>query len=73
MTNMSKNDSALESEFDAAMAKAGVVVPAARKAGTLAAYAEMKGMMALIRQPRTAAAEPSNIYTMVSYMKATKP
>ena len=49
------------------MAKAGAKVPAERKAGILAGYRDMKRMAALLRQPRTAADEPSNIFSLKSF------
>jgi hypothetical protein len=55
---------ALERELDLAMARAGVSVPPERKAGVVACYADLKRMTALLRQPRSAAAEPSNIYSL---------
>lgn len=66
---MTRQDDALEREFDAAMAKAGLDVPADRKAGTLAAYIDMKAMIELLRQPRTAASEPSNVYSLIPFMR----
>ena len=66
---MATHNDALEREFDAAMAKAGLNVPADRRAGTLAAYADMKHMTELLRQPRTAASEPSNVYSLIPFMR----
>lgn len=53
----------LETEFDVLMARAGVVVPEDRRAALLTGFAELRGHVALLRQPRTAAAEPSNIFS----------
>ena len=58
------DDAALEHEFDVLMAKAGAQVPADRKAGVLAGYRDLKRMAGLLRQPRTAADEPSNVYSL---------
>ncbi len=44
--------------------RAGHDVPADRMSGILAGYAELKVMLALLRQPRTAAHEPANIYSL---------
>ena len=55
---------ALEQEFDAVMARIGAVVPADRKAGTIGCCAEVRRMAALVRQPRSAAAEPANVYSL---------
>jgi hypothetical protein len=57
----------LERELDMLLAKAGADVPADRKTGILAGYREMKRMAATVRQPRTAAAEPSNIFSLKSF------
>jgi hypothetical protein len=55
---------ALEQEFDALVARIGAVVPADRKAGVLACCEELRRMAALVRQPRSAAAEPANVYSL---------
>jgi hypothetical protein len=55
---------ALEQEFDALVARIGAVVPADRKAGVIACCEELRRMTALVRQPRDAAAEPSNVYSL---------
>lgn len=52
----------LEAEFDVLMARAGIAVPEDRRAALLTGFAELRGQVALLRQPRTAAAEPSNIF-----------
>ena len=62
-----QEDAALEREFDVLMAKAGAKVPADRKAGILAGYKDMKRMALLLRQPRSEAAEPSNIYSLTGF------
>jgi hypothetical protein len=65
-----EDDKALEHEFDILMAKAGASVPVERKAGVLAGYRDMKRMTALVRQPRCAADEPSNIYSLKGFMRS---
>lgn len=71
---MSSDDAALEREFDMLMARAGATVPAERKAGVVAGYKDMKRMAALLRQPpRTAADEPSNIYSLTSFLRSQRP
>ena len=60
----------LERELDMLLAKAGADVPPDRKAGILAGYREMKRMAATVRQPRTAAAEPSNIFSLTSFARS---
>ena len=67
------DDAVLERELDALMAKTGADVPRDRKAGILAGYKEMKRMTALLRQPRSEAAEPSNIYSLVGSARSKRP
>jgi uncharacterized protein (DUF3084 family) len=62
------SDAAVEREFDMLMAKARAEVPADRKAGVIAGYKDIKRMAALLRQPRTAADEPSNIYSVAAFV-----
>ena len=57
----------LERELDMLLAKAGANVPPDLKAGLLAGYRDMKRMAAMVRQPRTAAAEPSNIFSLKDF------
>ena len=64
-----QDDAYLERELDMLMVKAGAAVPADRKAGIIAGYRDMKRMTALLRQPRTAAAEPSNIFSLESFVR----
>jgi hypothetical protein len=66
------SDAAVEQEFDVLMAKAGVVLPADRKAGAIAVYKDMKRMAALLRRPRTAADEPSNIYSLTGFARSER-
>ena len=65
-----QNDAAIEREFDMLMAKAGAKIPTDRKAGIVAGYKDMKRMTALLRQPRTAADEPSNIYNLTGFLRS---
>lgn len=64
------DEAALEREFDMLMAKAGAKVPSDRRAGVIAGYKDMKAMAALLRRPWTAADEPSNIYSLTSYLRS---
>jgi hypothetical protein len=57
----------LERELDMLLAKAGANVPSDLKAGVLDGYRDMKRMAAMVRQPRTAAAEPSNIFSLKDF------
>jgi hypothetical protein len=64
-----QDDASLERELDMLMTKAGAVVPADRKAGIVAGYRDLKRMAALLRQPRTAADETSNIFSLRSFAR----
>ena len=64
---MSNTD--LERELDMLMAKAGASVPPHLKSSILAGYPEMKRMASVVRQPRTAADEPSNVFSLTPYVK----
>jgi hypothetical protein len=66
------SDAAVEREFEVLMARAGVEVPADRKAGAIAGYKDMKRMVALLRQPRTAADEPSNVYSLTGFVRSSR-
>jgi len=57
----------LERELDMLLAKAGANVPSDLKAGVLDGYRDIKRMAAMVRQPRTAAAEPSNIFSLKDF------
>jgi hypothetical protein len=46
------------------MTRIGAVVPADRKAGIIGCCEELRRMTALVRQPRSAAAEPANVYSL---------
>ena len=62
MHNLTTSPAALEAEFDALMRRASITVPDDRRAALLAGFAELRDQVALLRQPRTAAAEPSNVF-----------
>lgn len=59
-----------EHELDVLLAKAGASVPPHLKAGILAGYRDMKVMAAQVRQPRTAAAEPSNVFSLTGFARS---
>ncbi|MEN3377843.1 MAG: hypothetical protein V7604_3198 [Hyphomicrobiales bacterium] len=59
-----------EHELDMLLAKARASVPPHLKAGILAGYRDMKVMAARVRQPRTAASEPSNVFSLKSYARS---
>ena len=52
---------ALAAEFDCLMARAGITVPAQRRATVLAAYADLRGQIALLHGRYGHEAEPSNV------------
>jgi hypothetical protein len=62
-------DAALERELDMLLAKAGATVPPERRAGIVAGYRDMKRKTALLRQPRTAADETSNVYSLLNLVR----
>jgi hypothetical protein len=45
---------ATEREFDLIMARSGIVVPEAFRAGTLASYQDLRRLASLLRSPRAA-------------------
>ncbi len=59
---MSEPTEALAAEFDALMKRAGLTIPADRRAEVLPGYAELRQQVELLRNGRSAAAEPSNIF-----------
>jgi hypothetical protein len=64
------NEDGLERELDMLLAKAGAKVPPHLKAGILSGYRDMKVMAAAVRQPRAAAAEPSNIFSLKGFARS---
>jgi hypothetical protein len=54
----------LAAEFDSMMGRAGLTVTAERRAQVLVAYTELRDQLDLLRGPRTAAAEPSNVFSL---------
>ena len=53
-----------ETEIETRFALAGIVLPAERKIGAMAGAAEILAITHWVRQPRTAAAEPSNVFRL---------
>jgi hypothetical protein len=53
---------ALEAEFDTLMARAGVLVPAALRPGALAAFADLRGQLALLHAPMAHTEEPAHVF-----------
>ena len=60
------DDAALTVEFDALAARAGLSVPEDRRALLFAGFKDLRKMLALLRQPRTAASEPASTYSLHS-------
>jgi hypothetical protein len=54
----------LAAEFDMLMRRAGLTVPQGRRAAVLAAYAEMRGQIALLHGRYAAEHEPSNVFRL---------
>ena len=55
---------ALAAEFDTFMARAGIMIPEARRPAVLAAYADIRGQMLLLRGRYSHVDEPSNIFRL---------
>jgi hypothetical protein len=70
MADLSPDDSALATEFDVLAKRAGFPVLEGRKAALLLGYKDLKRMTALMRQPRTAAAEPAGAYSILSVTRS---
>jgi hypothetical protein len=64
------DDTALALEFDVFAKRAGLEIPADRRAIVFAGFKELRHMLALLRQPRTAAAEPAGTYSILSVTRA---
>ena len=60
------DDAALALEFDVFARRAGLEIPADRRAVVFAGFKELRQMLALLRQPRDAAAEPAGTYAIQS-------
>ncbi len=59
-----KSQATLATELAFLLNHAGHDVPADRMTAILAGYRDLKTMLALLRQPRTAANEPANVYSL---------
>jgi len=59
-------DATLEAEFDTLMARAGIAVPQALRAPILAAFADLRGQMALLHAPLPHTAEPAHVFRAVA-------
>ncbi len=52
----------LQQEFDVLARRAGLTIPADRRAPLLHAFADLRHMLDVLRQPRTAVSEPAATY-----------
>jgi hypothetical protein len=59
-----RSQDALAAEFDMMMTRAGLTVPAARHAAVLAAYADLRGQMALLHGRYSHVDEPANVFRL---------
>ena len=67
---MADDNDALEREYEVLLARAGISVPPERRAGVIGGCHEMRRFAAVIRrQPLTAESEPSNTFSLESYMR----
>jgi hypothetical protein len=64
MTEIS--DEALALEFDVFARRAGLDIPTDRRPALFAGFKDLRRMLALLRQPRTAADEPAGTYSILS-------
>jgi len=60
------SQAALEAEFDTLMARAGIALPQATRAGILAAYADLRGQLALLHAPLMHTAEPAHVFRVAA-------
>ncbi len=58
-----------EREFDFMMTRCGHDVPADLRPGALAVYLELTRMATLLRQPRAAESEPSNVFNLQALLR----
>jgi hypothetical protein len=65
MTEM-PDEAALALEFDVLAKRAGLEIPAERKAALFAGFKDLRRTLALMRQPRSAADEPAGTFSIQS-------
>jgi hypothetical protein len=54
----------LAAEFDMFMARAGITVPADRREGLLAGFADLRATVAILHGRLDASVEPSNVFRL---------
>jgi hypothetical protein len=59
-------ETALVFEFDVLAKRAGLDIPADRRLAVFAGFKDLRRMLALLRQPRTAADEPAGTFSILS-------
>jgi len=64
------DEAALELEFDVFARRAGLEIPDDRKPALFAGFKDLRRMLALMRQPRTAADEPAGTFSILSVTRA---
>jgi hypothetical protein len=57
---------ALEAEFDTLMARAGITVPQATRPSILAAFADLRGQIALLHAPLPHTDEPAHVFRVAA-------
>jgi hypothetical protein len=60
------DDAALALEFDVFAKRAGLEIPEDRKPAVFAGFKDLRRMLALMRQPRSAADEPAGTFSILS-------
>lgn len=70
---MDPSDQDRDADLDLALRRAGIALPPGRYAGVLASYRDLQTMLPLLRNGRTAAAEPAGTYDLDSIMRGPQP
>lgn len=60
----------LEREFDAVMAKEGIVIPADWRQGALDGYVDARRWTALLRNGRPPESEPAAVYDLIAILRS---
>jgi hypothetical protein len=56
----------MEAEFDRLMARAGITVPAPLRDSVLAAFADLRGQIALLHEAQPYTAEPAHVFRVAA-------